>query len=130
MSEDLTKKLPTGDDAVVIILRNIDSRLQALEQKVEERLHDTRPIWQKVVADIAQLQAGQQHLQEGQSRLEGDIREMRVEVHEIKVSINDICDKIEVLNDAMLHVQAKNKNFAHRIRKLEAPHEKPTNSET
>jgi len=122
MSEDLTKKLPKGDDNVVLILNNIDSRLQRLEQKVEERLQDTRPIWQKVLADIAQLQ-------EGQTRLEGDVHEIKGEVHEIKVSVRDIYDKMDVLNETMLNVQAKHRNVERRVRDLEAQ-QKPTNSST
>jgi hypothetical protein len=78
MSEDLTQKLPTNDrdviltaiknletyvrssvDNLVTWISNLDGRLHGLEQKLEARLHDTRPIWHKVVADISQLQAGQ-----------------------------------------------------------------------
>lgn len=122
MSEDLTKKLPKDDDNVALILQNIDSRLLSLEQKVDERLHDTRPIWEKVVGDIAQLQ-------EGQTRLEGDVHEMRGDVHEIKVSIRDIYDKMDVLNETMLNVQAKYRDVNRRVRVLEAQ-KKPTNSST
>jgi len=127
MSEDLTKKLPSDSEK---LLQQIDSRLQGLEQKVEERLYDTRPIWQKVVADIGQLQEGQVQLQEGQTRLEADVRGMRGEVHEIKVSIRDIYYKMEVLNDTMLNVQGKHKDVDRRVRELEQHPKKPTNSET
>ena len=115
MSEDLTKKLPKGDDNVALILQNIDSRLQGLEQKVEERLHDTRPIWKKVVADIAQLQ-------EGQTRLE---ETMSAEFGQINKSLRDIYYRIEVLNDTMLNVQAKHSDVDGRVRELEAQ-QKPT----
>jgi len=123
MSEDLTNKLPKGADNVASILLSIDSRLQRLEQKVEERLYDARPIWQKVVADIAQLQEGQTHLA-------SDVHEMRGEVHEIKVSMRDIYYKMEVLNDTMLNVQAKHRDVDLRVRELEAKQQKPTNSQT
>ena len=123
MSEDLTKKLQKGDDNVAFILQNIDSRLQSLEKKVEERLHDRRPIWEKVVADIAQLQ-------EGQTRLETDVHEMKGDVHEIKVSLCDIYYKMDVLNDTMLNVQAKHREVDRRVRELKAQPQKPTNSQT
>jgi len=76
MSEDLTNKLPKGADNVASILLSIDSRLQRLEQKVEERLYDARPIWQKVVADIAQLQEGQRELQAGHRELQQGVRQL------------------------------------------------------
>ena len=62
MSKDLTKKLTDNDkDAILTAIKNletfvrssfdnlvtwissIDSRLKSLDQKVDERLHDTRP---------------------------------------------------------------------------------------
>ena len=130
MSEDLTKKLPKGDsEKITLILttvQNLDSqfggvignlitRIEKLEKTVEERLNDTRPIWQKVVADIDILKEGQTRLEEGQTRLEGDVRE--------------ISFKLDVLNGTMLNVQAKHKDVDHRVRELEA-HLKPTNSQT
>ena len=123
MSEDLTNKLPKGDDNVARILQNIDSRLQSLEQKVEERLHDTRPIWQKVGADIAQLQEGQRQLQEGQTRLEG-------EVHDIKISIREITWQIGGIAESYVKVQGKNRELEGRVRDLERQQQKPTNSST
>lgn len=110
MSEDLTKKLARGDNTeIFLILRTIDMRLQNLEQKVEERLYDTRPIWEKVVADIA--------------RVEGD-------VGEIKVSIRDIFFQMSAVSDTMRVIQGSHKDFDLRIRALEAKPEKPTNSQT
>ena len=120
MSEDLTKKLPrTDSEKITLILttvQTLETRVTNLENKVEERLYDTRPLWQNVRADIAQLQ-------EGQTRLEGD-------VHEIKVSIRDIYYKIEVFNDMMLNVQAKHRDVDRRVRELEQQPHKPTNSST
>jgi chromosome segregation ATPase len=115
MSEDLTKKLPTGDDNVAIILQNIDSRLERLEQKVEERLHDTRPIWEKVVADIAQLQ-------EGQIRLEADVHDTKISMREIKWQIGEIAE-------SYVQVKGRARELEGRVRELEQ-HHKPTNSST
>ena len=109
MSEDLTKRLPKGDDNVALILQNIDSRLQRLEQKVDERLHDTRPIWEKVVADIARVQG---------------------EVHEIKISVREISYQIGGIGDTLVRFQGKNKELEERVRDLDQQHRKPTNSQT
>ena len=56
MSEELTQGLP--QDGVRLILARLDSidsrldsletRLSALEDKVDRRLQETRPIWEKV----------------------------------------------------------------------------------
>jgi hypothetical protein len=53
MTEDRTQNLPRGDlGEVLSILRSIDARLTALEDKVEHRLHDTRPIWEQVLVRL------------------------------------------------------------------------------
>ena len=99
MSEDLTKKLNTSDgDAILTAIKSldshvrrsidnlvtwvgsIDSRLKRLEQLVEERLYDTRPMWQSVEADIAQLQAGQSGLS---SEVRDAVRKFNLEFHAI-----------------------------------------------
>ena len=135
MSDDLTERLPSSDSEK--ILQQIDSRLQSLEQKVEERLYDTRPIWQKVVADIAQLQQGQVQLQEGQvqlqqgqvqfqeaqSRLEGDIRD-------IKISMRDMTRKMGGLYESMLGIQAEYRELNHRTLDIELEQQKQRNSQT
>lgn len=70
-------------ERVEIRMDNVSSRLQGLEQKVEQRLYDTRPLWHKVVADIAQLQAGQQRLEENQTIFNDAIRKVHVDFHDI-----------------------------------------------
>ena len=65
MSEENTTDL-TLDEKLDLLLAevrevkatvgNLDTRLTGLESKVEERLHDTRPIWQRVQQQIVDLQ--------------------------------------------------------------------------
>ena len=124
MSEDLTKKLSRGDNTeIFLILRNIDSRLQNLEQRVEERLYDTRPIWEKVVVYVAQLQDGQRQLQEGQRQLEEGQRRLEETMssgfRELKTSVGDTNRRISVMNDTMLAVRADYKDIDHRVHELE-----------
>lgn len=148
MSEDLTKKLPKTDSEklslVLTIVQNLETRVDNLEQKVEERLYDTRPIWQKVVADIAQLQQGQVQLQQGQmqlqqgqvrlqegqaqfqeaqSRLEGDVRD-------IKISMRDMTRKMGGLYESMIGIQAEYRELNHRTLDIELEQQKQRNSQT
>src|ERR1051325_3894519 len=112
MSEDLTKKLSGSDrDEILAVIKNlesyirssidslqtsvggIDARLSRLEQRVEERLHDTRPIWHRVVADIAQLQASVERLEKGQGELRGHILDLSRAVRDVnrdQIVINDV----------------------------------------
>ena len=56
MSEDTTRSLP--DDGVKLILARLDSmdaRLTTLEEKVDRRLQETRPIWEAVLEQLKEL---------------------------------------------------------------------------
>ena len=123
MSEDLTKKLPKNDseklneilttihnlegrfDKLDSRVNNIDSRLEGLEQKVEHRLHDTRPIWHKLVADISQLQTGQDA--------------MRAEVQELNNTVRNVNRDQIVINDVIRKIQLDFHNIDDRLHRLE-----------
>ena len=119
MSEDLTKKLPMSDsetlDLILTTTQNLGSRfdhletrLQILENKVEERLYDTRPIWHKVLADIAELQAGQKRLEESQQAQ----RLLIIELSSMVCEVNR--DQI-VMNDVIRRIQLDFHNFDERL---------------
>jgi hypothetical protein len=55
MSEEQTDRLEGSTPFEIRVLRelvNLNHRLIALEEKVEARLYDTRPIWESVLAGI------------------------------------------------------------------------------
>jgi len=127
MSEDFTQKLPkNGNAEILTAIKEIDTkvttignRLQSLEQKfdglekkvdgvekkVDERLYDTRPIWHRVVADIAQLQVGQDRLEKGQVAMSADL----VRVSRDQIVINDSIRKIHLdfhtIDDRLRHLE-------------------------
>lgn len=124
MSEDLTKKLSTSDSekltlilttvqALTVRVDKLEHRFDGLEQKVEERLYDTRPIWQKVVIDIGQLQETVAQMQKGQETLLSDS-------DEIKMSIRDIYGRFEVLTESIIGTQVRNRDIDRRVRTLES----------
>ena len=134
MSEDLTKKMPQSDsekiDLILITVQHLQTRVDrlelrfdSLENKVEERLYDTRPIWEKVVADIAKLQAGQMQLQEGQQRLEGEMKE-------IKFLARDLDRRMSVVSDTMIAIRANYKDMDTRVYELELQQRKQSKPQT
>lgn len=56
-SDDSTRNL--DDHALLLqlvtLVREVGDRLQSLEQKVDERLYDTRPMWEAVQVQIGEL---------------------------------------------------------------------------
>jgi hypothetical protein len=126
MSEDLTKKLPPSDSEKLTLIL---SRLDKVEETLEERLYDTRPIWQKVVADIAHVQSDIAHLQEGQDALRAAQDTLGADVGEIKKSMRDVYYRFDVLNNTMLAIRADQRDIYDRVRTLES-NSNPTNSQT
>lgn len=141
MSEDLTKKLPKEDvethilaavqniekifrssfDQLVSWVSSIDVRLKHLEQRVEERLHDTRPIWHKVVADIGEPQSSQTRFEQGQDGLRAEIRELNSAIRTVNR------DQI-VINDSLGRIQLDLHNFDEGLDKCETNRRVPNSS--
>jgi|SRR6185295_15483329 len=119
MSEDLTQKLPkNGNDEILTAITKIDNRLQSLEKKVDERLHDTRPIWHKVVADIAELQSGQKRLEDGQKRLEEGQQALRFSMSDINSAVRDVSRDQIVINDVLRRMQLDFHTMDEKLYKL------------
>jgi hypothetical protein len=78
--EERLKRLEFG-------FNNFSSRLQRVEQKVEQRLYDTRPMWHRVVDDIGELHKSQQRLEKGQDVLNDAIRKITSDIHAIGVRL-------------------------------------------
>ena len=110
MSEDLTDKLPKSDseklnriltttqnleerfEKLEVRVNSVDARLENLERTVDQKLHDTRPIWHKVVADIAQVQTGQDAMRERMLELNSTVRD----VNRDQIVINDVLRRIQL----------------------------------
>jgi chromosome segregation ATPase len=78
MSEDTTQDMADSrpfEQRVLSALENIIVRLEALEEKVELRMHDTRPIWERALSEIMETNKG---LAEVNKRLASVERKMDV----------------------------------------------------
>ena len=109
MSEDLTDKLPKTDseklNIILTTVKSLETRVQRLEQKVDEKRYDTRPLWEKLEADIADLK-----------------KSLHSETSEIKRSLRDLSRKQSVLNDSILQIHADLRDMDGRLHALESIH--------
>ena len=126
MSDDLTKRLPPSDSEKLTLIL---SRLDKVKETLEERLYDTRPIWQKVVADIGKVQTDIAHLEEGQDALRSAQDTLSADVGEIKKSMRDVYYRFDVLNNTMLAIRADQRDLFDGVRVLEN-HSNPPNTQT
>jgi chromosome segregation ATPase len=61
-------------------VESIDSRLASLETKVDERLkEDTRPIWEAVQTQLAELKESQAELRKSQEEMRAELQGFRAE---------------------------------------------------
>ena len=121
MSEDITGRLPEppgGSAELVRLVQSVRAELAELKQTVEARLHDTRPIWEKVQADIAQLQEGQRRLETLHQSLEEKLEALR---DETRTGFRNLKRQFGILNDTFLEVRADYKDLDRRVYRLEEP---------
>jgi chromosome segregation ATPase len=123
MSEDLTDKLPKSDseklNMILTTVRSLENRVQHLEQQADEKRYDTRPLWEKLEADIADLKKS----------LHTEIGEIKTQTGEIKRSLRDLSRKQSVLNDTALQIRADLRDMDERLLALETTHNQQ-NSQT
>lgn len=98
MSEETTRNFP-GDDLKGIHARfdSLDGRLTTLEDKVDRRLQETRPIWEQVLAKLdgleTEMRRGFRKLDRQMSELAGDVIEVRVAQHDLEKRMDKLEDE-------------------------------------
>jgi chromosome segregation ATPase len=116
MSEDLTSKLPVNHEEklsrVLDAVQELTIRVDSLDRKVEERLYDTRPIWEHIASKVDQLEKGLQELRQGQHDLQQESRGL-------KTYLRDILRRMSIFNDTLVAIQADYRDIYDRVRGLE-----------
>ncbi|MDT5122479.1 MAG: hypothetical protein QOC96_1961 [Acidobacteriota bacterium] len=87
MSEDLTQRLPNAPSfeervlselaAIRTDIARMDARLTTLEDKVDARLSETRPIWENVQAKLTTIEATLEDIQSQLREVVRDLYSMR-----------------------------------------------------
>ena len=95
MSEEPTQNLP--QDGVRLILARLDTmdeRLIALEDRVDRRLQETRPIWEQVLARLDNLES---EVRTGFRRIERNVGTLIKDVLEVRADQRDLEDRMDKL---------------------------------
>ena len=123
MSEDRTKKLdePNSSEARF-------DRMEIRITKLEERQHDTKPIWERALAEIAEARLESRTNNEVlRTEMKADIQGLRTEMkagfagvhHMIEHELRGVARKIDVLNQTFLQIQADQRYVDSRLEELE-----------
>jgi hypothetical protein len=80
MSENTTQETPDArsfEERVFARFDKLDARLTALEETVDARLHETRPIWEGVLSEIKSLNRQMRVSHEDVLRVRADQEDVR-----------------------------------------------------
>lgn len=113
MSEEITQQLP--NDGIRLILArfdSIDTRLTTLEDKVDRRLQETRPIWEQVLVRLDRLEV---RLDKVETRLEG----VETGLKGVESQVYSLNKKFRIFNEDILKLQDGQDDLDERVRKLE-----------
>ena len=103
MSEEITKNLPDdGLGRILTRLDSIDSRLTNLEEKVEARFVETKPIWERALKEIMETRAEVGKVETRLGRIENEIKDMRrmfrstfADMARVQEDLEERIDKVE-----------------------------------
>jgi DNA repair ATPase RecN len=116
MSEDRTQNLPGGDSGEILsILRSMNARLTALEEKVDRRLQETRPIWEQVLARLTNVEEGLASVKEGLTKVETRLGKVEDEV-------DGLGRKFSIFNRDILKIQDRQDDMKERLDRIDPEH--------
>ena len=111
MSEETTQNFPGGDlGRILALLAPIGEHLTALEDKVERRLQDTRPIWEQVLARLdaiesrlgnleGKVESIETEMRRGFRRLDRQMSALAGDVIEVRVAQQDLESRMDKIED-------------------------------
>jgi len=97
---------------------NKEERLVMVEEKVDRRQMETRPIWERALAEIADTRAELRQLASQVANIE---REMvtKEELRDVKTFLRDIRRDQRTLNDSMLGIKSEMRDMDERLATIE-----------
>ena len=127
MSEDLTQQLPDGDmKQVLALLNSINGRLTALEEKVDRRLQDTRPIWEQVLSRLTNVEARLTGIETRLTNIEARLSSVESRLDNIETRLTNVEErltKVETrlgkVEDEVFWLRRKFRNWTGDLAKLE-----------
>jgi chromosome segregation ATPase len=99
MSEEPTQHLPDGDlKQILARLDSIDKRLGTLEEKVDRRLQETRPIWESVLEQLKEVNVRLTRVEDENKDFRRMFRSTFSDISRIQGDLEERLDKIEGRN--------------------------------
>jgi chromosome segregation ATPase len=109
MSDNPTRDTPDSrsfEERVFARFDSLDGRLTALEEKVDSRLRETRPIWEAMQADL--------------EAVKGDMATVKDDLGVVKREVKDINRRVMLLHEDNLRMRGDQRELDERVEKLES----------
>lgn len=73
----------------------LDMRIGALEERVERRMQDTRPIWERALTEIAEMR---EEMRANFRKLERQLSALSVDVLETRGTVSDLEARVDKID--------------------------------
>ena len=126
MGEDITQEFPQNSLGIILArlqsmetshnarMDSFESRLTALDEKVDRRLLETRPIWEKVLSRLDSIEV---RLDSLESRLNSLVKGL----DRVEEDFEDMGLKFRTFQNDLLRMQTRQEKLSDRIEKIENP---------
>lgn len=123
MSEEITQNISDPhpfEERVLALLDSVNTRLRILEEQSERRAVDTKPIWERTLAEIGEVKEEVREVKEEISEIKDDIREVKEEIREVKEKLSNVERKFESVTLDMMQLRGDQRRLNDRMDKLES----------
>lgn len=132
MSEENTQNLPDTRpfeervfarfDALDAGLRELNVRVEKLETESERRAVETKPIWERALAEIVAVNQKVDGLARKVDALSEEVAELHEEVSVISRKVRAVDNKLGEIASDMLGLRVEQKEVRKQVDKLESEH--------
>jgi chromosome segregation ATPase len=116
MSEEITQNISDPrpfEERVLALLDSMNTRLKIVEEQSERRALDTKPIWERALAEIGGVREEVRAVKE-------EVREVKNELREVKEKVSNVERKFDVLTLDMMQLRGDQRRLNDRMDKLES----------
>jgi chromosome segregation ATPase len=140
MGEDTTEEFPKNSLDVILArfesmegslnsrMDSFESRLTALDEKVDRRLMETRPIWEKVLSRLDSVDTRLDSIDKRFDLLESRVGAVESQMSllakgfdRVETEVENLSLKFRAFQGDLLRMQTRDERLAERLEKLENP---------
>jgi chromosome segregation ATPase len=140
MGEDITQEFPQNSLGIILArlqsmetshnarMDSFESRLTSLDEKVDRRLLETRPIWERVLSRLDSIDIRLDSLESRLDSLENRVRSVESQLallvrrfDRVEEDFEDMGLKFRTFQNDLLRMQTRQEKLSDRIEKIENP---------